>query len=141
MVSVAVLPIQGDIQGLKDADVEVTTCGGHGPGGQHQNKTDSAVRMRHAPTGLTVFINGRSQHANRREARRILAARVAAMMRERADAEYSGERRAQMDGGGRGNKVRTYNFMDGRVVDHRLGRKTGQIRRVMRGEFRLIFGD
>ncbi len=139
MVSVAVLPIPDDIPGLRDDDIEVTTCGGHGPGGQHQNKTDSAVRMRHTPTGLTVFINGRKQHANRREARRILAARVAELMRERADAEYSGERRAQMGGGGRGNKVRTYNFMNSRVVDHRLGRKTSQIRRVMRGEFRLLW--
>lgn len=139
MVSVAVLPIRDDIPGLSDSDIEVTTCGGHGPGGQHQNKTDSAVRMKHTPTGLIVFINGRSQHANRREARKILAARVAALMQERADAAYSDERRMQMGGGGRGNKIRTYNFMNGRVVDHRLGRKTSQIRRVMKGEFGLLW--
>ena len=60
-------------------------------------------------------------------------------MQERADAVYSDERRSQMGGGGRGNKIRTYNFMNGRVVDHRLGRKTSQIRRVMKGEFGLLW--
>lgn len=94
--------------------------------------------MRHIPTGITVFINGRSQHANRREARRVLEARVAARARGLAESERSEERQAQMGGGTRGDKVRTYNFIDSRVVDHGSGRKTRQIGRVMKGEFGLI---
>lgn len=139
LVSVAVMPIKDDaVEPLRDEDVKVETCGGHGPGGQHQNNTDSAVRMRHLPTGIMVFINGRSQHANRREARRILAARVAEVNRIKADAEHSEGRQSQLGGGRRGDKIRTYNFIDSRVVDHRLGRKTHQIRRVMKGELGLI---
>ncbi len=70
IVVVGVLPIRNDtgFEPLKDAELEVTTQRGHGKGGQHQNKTDSAVRMRHIPTGLAVFINGRDQHSNKREA-------------------------------------------------------------------------
>lgn len=139
LVSVAVMPFACDaIEPLDDEDIETVTQHGHGPGGQHQNKTDSAVRMRHIPTGITVFINGRSQHANRREARRVLEARVAARARELAEGERSEERRAQMGGGTRGDKVRTYNFIGSRVVDHRSGRKTGQIERVMKGELGLV---
>jgi len=141
LISVAVgLPPSAAPPPLRDEDIEVETCGGHGPGGQHQNKTDSAVRMRHLPTGVTVFINGRSQHANRREARRVLSARVAGIERALAEAEGSEGRQAQMGGGRRGDKVRTYNFIDSRVTDHRLGRKTSQIRRVMRGELWLVLG-
>ena len=77
MLSVAVLPILDQkIEPLPDAEIEVKTQGGHGPGGQHQNKTDSAVRMTHVPTNTVVFINGRSQHQNKADALRILTAKV-----------------------------------------------------------------
>lgn len=141
LVSVAVMSARPIPSPLREEDIEVETCGGHGPGGQHQNKTDSAVRMRHVPTGIVVFINGRSQHANRREARRVLVARVASAAREQAEKRQSEGRLAQTGGGRRGDKVRTYNFANGRVTDHRLGRKTRQIGRVMKGDFRLILGD
>ena len=141
MVSVAVLsiPQKLGLQQLPAEEIEVKTQGGSGPGGQHQNKTDSAVRMTHGPTGLQVFINGRDQQRNRREALRILAAKVYENHKRQHDAAYDASRKSQMKGGGRGDKVRTYNFINFRVVDHRLRKKTKQIKRIMKGEFDLLF--
>jgi peptide chain release factor 1 len=142
MVTVAVLPMPPDNgpRPLPDDELEVRTQPGHGPGGQHQNKTASAVRMTHRPTGLQVFINGRDQHSNRREALRILTARVNEHLAEQRNEEYARLRNQQRDGGGRGNKVRTYNFIGGgRIVDHRLGVKTYKVREVMKGRFDLLF--
>ncbi len=141
IISVAVLPIREDLyKPLSGKDLEITTQGGHGPGGQHQNKTDSAVRAKHIPTGLTVFINGKSQHQNKREALKILAARVNELEQSEYDKKYSNDRKSQMGGGNRSDKTRTYNFIDCRVVDHKLGRKSGQIKRIMKGELKLLFG-
>jgi peptide chain release factor 1 len=142
LVTVAVLPMPPDNEPrpLPDDELEVKTQPGHGPGGQHQNKTASAVRMTHKPTGLQVFINGRDQHSNRREALRILTARVNEHLAEQSNREYARLRKSQRDGGGRGNKVRTYNFIgEGRVVDHRLGVKTRKVKEVMKGRFELLF--
>jgi peptide chain release factor 1 len=142
MVTVAVLPMppDNDPRPLPDDELEVKTQSGHGPGGQHQNKTASAVRMTHKPTGLQVFINGRDQHSNRREALRILTARVNEHLAEQRNEEYARLRKSQRDGGGRGNKVRTYNFIGGgRVVDHRLGVKTHKVSELMKGRFELLF--
>jgi len=139
IISVAVLPIKShDDKPLIDTDLTVTTQGGHGPGGQHQNATDSAVRMIHKPTRLSVFINGKSQHANKREARKILTARVNSFYHQQQDDAYNSHRKKQMNGGGRGDKVRTYNFISGIVKDHNLRTKTGNIEGVMRGKFQLI---
>jgi peptide chain release factor 1 len=141
MVSVAVLPVLavGPREELPEKDLTIKTQCGHGPGGQHQNKTASAVRMTHRPTGLQVFINGRDQHANRREALKVLTARVRAYHREREQAELDAARKQQLGDGGRGNKVRTYNFIDSRVVDHRLGVRTRNVKEVMRGRLDLLF--
>lgn len=141
IVVVGVLPIRSDTgsEPLKDADLDVTTQRGHGKGGQHQNKTDSAVRMRHIPTGLSVFINGRDQHSNKREALKILTAKVHEVRLAEVDGEYAEIRKAQMGDSGRSNKVRTYNLLESRVVDHRLGTKTGNVKAVMKGEFQLLF--
>lgn len=141
MVCVAVLPIppDGSIKPLPTEEVDITTQCGHGPGGQHQNKTESAVRVVHKPTGISVFINGRDQHSNKREALKILTARVNDLKNNADKAVYGNLRKIQMDGGGRGNKVRTYNFMESRIVDHRLGTKTSQVRQVIeKGNFDLI---
>jgi peptide chain release factor 1 len=143
-VSVAVLPLRPEREErpLPDDEVEIKTQCGHGPGGQHQNKTASAVRATHRPTGLQVFINGRDQHSNRREALRILAARVNRLTAGAAQREYEGLRRDQHGDGRRGDKVRTYNFIGGgRVVDHRLGVKTNKIWEVMKGGFDLLFAQ
>lgn len=138
-IKVGVLPIrEGTYDEIPESEFEMTTTGGHGPGGQHQNKTESAVRLKHLPTGLTVFINGRDQHSNKREARKILTARVAELRKAEADADYAKNRRLQMGDGNRGEKIRTYNFMEGRVVDHRIGTKTGNVKGVMKGDFGLL---
>ena len=80
--------------------------------------------MRHLPTGLQVFINGRDQNANKRDARRILVAKVVDYYRAQQDADYGRLRADQMADQGRGNKIRTYNFVCSRAVDHRTGKKT-----------------
>ncbi len=140
-VSVAVLPISSNLpQSLEDKDIEIKTQGGHGPGGQHQNKRECAVRAIHKPTGLQVFINVRSQSQNKQEALRILSARVQALSAEKDKSKNSNLRQAQMGQGKRSGKVRTYNFIHGRVVDHVLGVKTRNIDGVMRGNFNLLLG-
>lgn len=124
---------------LHDSEIETKTQNGSGPGGQHQNKTESAVRMTHKPTGISVFINGRKQNENKKEARRILESRVANQQQSLQKKKRNDVRSQQVDGGGRGNKVRTYNFIDSRVVDHRLGTRTGKIKQVMKGQFNLLW--
>ena len=139
-VKVGILPIREETYDpIPDSDFETTTQTGHGKGGQHQNKTESAVRMKHLPTGLSVFINGRDQHANKREARKILTARVAELRKAENNSDYAANRRQQMGEGNRGDKIRTYNFMEGRVVDHRLNTKTGNVKGIMKGDFHLLF--
>ena len=139
-LTVGVLPVYevADIT-IPSLDIDVKTQRGHGPGGQHQNKTDSAVRMRHIPTGLTVFVNGRDQSSNKRDALRILTAKVIDARRAQQDAEYGKLRADQMADQGRGNKIRTYNFICSRAVDHRTGKKTSKVKKVIeRGEFGLL---
>jgi peptide chain release factor 1 len=95
--------------------------------------------MVHKPTGLSVVIDGRSQADNKRNALKILADRVRKHYDDLAGAKFSEVRKAQMGDGGRGDKVRTYNFINSRAVDHRTGKKTGQVRRVIeKGEFDLL---
>lgn len=139
VVSVSVLPLQEERNFvLLEKDLETKTQRGHGKGGQHQNTTDSAVRMTHKPTGVSVFINGRDQHANKREARRIIESRVADIFRLQKHAKFADAKRIQVDGGGRGNKIRTYNFIESRATDHRTGKKTSKLNRIMKGEFDLL---
>jgi peptide chain release factor 1 len=141
VVAVAVLDvrIESSEEPLKDNELEITTKRGSGPGGQARNKTESCVRIRHIPTGLTVVIDSRDQAANKKKARQILASRVSEQLRSKLSDNHSREKREQFDGGGRGNKTRTYNFIDGRVIDHRLDTKTTQIQRVMKGDFDLLW--
>ena len=141
LVVVGVLPLPPTCKEyqLQDSEVEVSTLRGSGPGGQHKNKTDSAVRMRHKKTGLQVFIDGRDQHANRRAAISILTARVNDHYNKLKQASYDSNRKKQLGDSGRGDKIRTYNFLDGRIVDHRLNTRTNNIKAVLkRGSFELI---
>ena len=120
------------------SEVEIQTQRGSGPGGQHRNTTDSAVRAIHVPTGLQVYIDGRKQVQNKKKAIRILTSKVNMQKEEKAQDRLDKNRHNQMGGGSRSGKVRTYNFIRSRVTDHNLGTKTRQIDQVMKGRFDLI---
>jgi peptide chain release factor 1 len=147
VISVAVLPLppENKLVPLQEKDLEITTqTGKQKAGGQNVNKVASAVRMKHKPTGLSVFINGRDQGQNKKEALHVLTARVNQLRLDKTASDYDNLRTGQMKGigdklGGRGDKIRTYNFIKSRVVDHRLGVKTGNIKEVMKGNLTLLF--
>lgn len=141
MISVAIMPLPPtDAEDVLDEkELEITTqCGKQHAGGQHANKTASAVRIKHKPTGLSVFINGRDQHANRREALKIITARVSAQRQQKKWEEYNSYRKQQINGG-RGGKLRTYNFIESRIVDHKLNLKTHNVKEFMKGDFSVLF--
>ena len=123
---------------LDSRDLVVETMRGTGPGGQHRNVTDSAVRITHRPSGLKVMIDSKHQSQNKKLAIQILTAKVNERMLEKQDQKYNENRKQQLGGGGRSNKIRTYNFMKSRVVDHRRGTKTKQIKQIMKGRFDLL---
>ena len=140
IVCVAVLPLPATSTfTLNEVDLDIQTKRGSGPGGQHRNKTESCVSIVHKPTGMKVTIDSRDQHANKREAKRILAVRVKEQEEQKSHFKTSNAKREQMDGGGRGNKTRTYNFIDSRVTDHILGTKTSRIDKVMKGQLELLW--
>ncbi len=120
---------------INPADVRIDTFRASGAGGQHVNKTDSAVRLTHAPTGIVVECqDARSQHKNREQAWRILAARIKdKQMREQAAKEAS-ERKSLIGSGDRSDRVRTYNFPQGRVTDHRINLTLHKIDSIMDGD-------
>jgi peptide chain release factor 1 len=123
MVAVAVMRVRERSESFDPKDVDVTTQRGHGKGGQNQNKVESAVCAVHRPTGISVFINGRDQHQNRRTALEILSQRVKERAASFAADRDAVEKRSQIGFGTRSDKLRTYNFIEGRIVDHALGIK------------------
>lgn len=140
IISVAILPIPKKIEiSISDRDLKIEGVNLSSPGGQHANRTISGCRITHIPTGVQACVNGRSYHVNEREARSIIYAKIFDMEKIKENDKYSSDRKKQMGGGGRSAKVRTYNFMNSRVVDHRLGTETGNIKAIMKGHFELIF--
>jgi peptide chain release factor 1 len=135
-ITVAVIPEAEEVEvKLNPQEIRIDTCRASGAGGQHINKTDSAVRLTHLPTNTVVFCqDGRSQHANKDQAFKILYSRLKAMEDEKAIKEASDARLAQIGTGDRSERIRTYNFPQSRITDHRIGLTTHNITEVMKGD-------
>jgi peptide chain release factor 1 len=124
-----------DVQ-INEADLRIDTYRASGAGGQHVNKTDSAVRITHLPTGTVVAMQEeKSQHKNRAKAMKVLRARIFDAERARLAGARAADRKGQVGTGDRSERIRTYNFPQGRVTDHRIGLTIHKIDRVMLGEF------
>jgi peptide chain release factor 1 len=129
-----------DVQ-INESDLRIDTYRASGAGGQHVNKTDSAVRITHIPTGTVVAMQEeRSQHKNRAKAMKVLRARIYDAQRNKLDTARAADRKSQVGTGDRSERIRTYNFPQGRVTDHRIGLTLHKIDRVMQGEFDEIIG-
>ncbi|MCV6584090.1 MAG: peptide chain release factor 1 [Marinibacterium sp.] len=133
--TVAVLPEAEDVDIQIDAgDLRIDTMRSSGAGGQHVNTTDSAVRITHLPTGLVVTSSEKSQHRNREIAMQVLKTRLYDLERQRIDAERSADRSAQVGSGDRSERIRTYNFPQGRMTDHRINLTLYKLDQVMGGD-------
>jgi peptide chain release factor 1 len=134
--TVAVLPEAEEVDiEIDPGDVRVDVYRSTGPGGQSVNTTDSAVRLTHVPTGEVVSMQDeKSQLQNKEKAWRVLRSRLLQMEREKAAAELAGERKSQVGTGGRSEKIRTYNYKENRVTDHRIGLTIRRLDQVLEGE-------
>ncbi|CAN7672774.1 peptide chain release factor 1 [Aminobacter sp. LjRoot7] len=133
--TVAVLPEAEEVDiDIRAEDIRIDTMRASGSGGQHVNTTDSAVRITHLPTGIMVVQAEKSQHQNRARAMQILRARLYDLERSRADEERSSSRKSQVGSGDRSERIRTYNFPQGRLTDHRINLTLYKLDRVMMGE-------
>ena len=137
--TVAVLPEAEEVDiKIDDKDLRIDVFRASGPGGQSVNTTDSAVRITHLPTGLAVSQQDeKSQHKNKAKAMKVLRARLYELERSKRDAERAQDRRSQIGTGDRSERIRTYNFPQGRVTDHRIGFTTHQLYLVLQGESAL----
>ena len=133
--TVAVLPEVEDVDiVINDGDIRIDTYRSSGAGGQHVNKTDSAVRITHLPTGIVVTSSEKSQHQNRARAMKVLQARLYDQKREALDTARADARKSQVGSGDRSERIRTYNFPQGRVTDHRINLTLYNLPKVMEGE-------
>ena len=133
--TVAVLPEPEDVEiEINDGDLRIDTYRSSGAGGQHVNKTDSAVRITHLPSGIVVTSSEKSQHQNRAKAMKVLKARLYDQQRAAIDSARADARKSQVGSGDRSERIRTYNFPQGRVTDHRINMTLYSLPRVMEGE-------
>jgi peptide chain release factor 1 len=133
--TVAVLPEAEDIDiEIRPEDIRIDTMRASGAGGQHVNTTDSAVRITHLPTGLIVTSSEKSQHQNRAKAMQVLRSRLYDIERQKVDSERSADRKSQVGSGDRSERIRTYNFPQGRVTDHRINLTLYKLDRMIEGE-------
>ncbi|ACK50514.1 peptide chain release factor 1 [Methylocella silvestris BL2] len=134
--TVAVLPEAQEVDvEINEADLKIDTMRAQGAGGQHVNKTESAIRITHIPTGTIVFVQDeRSQHKNRARAMALLRSRIYDEQRQKLDAERAADRRSQVGSGDRSERIRTYNFPQGRVTDHRINLTLYKLDKVITGE-------
>jgi peptide chain release factor 1 len=134
--TVAVLPEAEDVDiAINEGDLKVDTLRSSGAGGQHVNKTESAIRLTHLPTGIVVTMQeDRSQHRNRAKAMAVLRARLYDFERQKRDAARAAERRGQVGSGDRSERIRTYNFPQGRVSEHRINLTLYKLPQIIEGE-------
>ena len=133
--TVAVLPEAEDVDiSIEDSDLRIDTMRASGSGGQHVNTTDSAVRITHVPTGIVVTSSEKSQHQNRAIAMKVLISRIYDLERERAVSERAATRKAQVGTGDRSERIRTYNFPQGRITDHRINLTLYKLGQVLEGD-------
>ena len=133
--TVAVLPEAEDIDvEVRNEDIRIDTMRSSGAGGQHVNTTDSAVRITHLPTGIVVTSSEKSQHQNRAFAMKALRAKLFDMERQKADQERADARKGQVGSGDRSERIRTYNFPQGRMTDHRINLTLYKLDRLIMGE-------
>jgi len=134
--TVAIMPVADEVEiDIADKDLRIDVYRSSGPGGQSVNTTDSAVRVTHLPTGLVVICQDeKSQHKNKAKALKVLSARLLERMQSEADAAEAKERRAQIGSGDRSERIRTYNFPQNRITDHRIGLTLYQLDRIVGGE-------
>ena len=134
--TVAVLPEAEDVDVvIKDDDLKIDTMRAQGAGGQHVNKTESAIRITHLPSRLVVFVQDeRSQHKNKAKAMALLRTKLYDAERSKLDAERAADRRGQVGSGDRSERIRTYNFPQGRVTDHRINLTLYKLPEIIEGE-------
>ena len=133
--TVAVLPEVEDVEiDIQDKDIRIDTFRASGSGGQHVNKTDSAVRITHFPSGIVVTSSEKSQHVNRDKAMKNLRVRLYDMQRQAKDNARSDARKSQVGSGDRSERIRTYNFPQGRVTDHRIGLTLHSLPQILEGD-------
>lgn len=133
--TVAVLPEAEEVDiDIRAEDIRIDTMRASGSGGQHVNTTDSAVRITHLPTGIMVVQSEKSQHKNRDKAMKILRARLYDLEREKIANERATDRKSQVGSGDRSERIRTYNFPQGRVTDHRIGLTLHKLDQILAGD-------
>ena len=127
---------------INPADIRIDTFRASGAGGQHINKTDSAIRITHFPTGLVVECqDGRSQHSNKAQAMKVLAARLNDLQRREAHEKEAAERKSLVGSGDRSERIRTYNYPQGRVTDHRINLTLYKLDFIMDGDLSEVTGS